>query len=172
MGAEHAVFYNSDKRILKVTIPEHGFGLIPRLNTHLRQVHDSVEPEIIKQIEFYPASVTEYLKRWLLCNELFQDDVELLGVVQWEDSTISLKIDQPYYSGDVVTVEEIQSEFITKGWERSYKDGRAVFINYAYNVIALDLEPRNCFLGKTGLQPFDVIVAEPNEELEEYLGIY
>jgi len=155
-----------------VTIPNGGFGLIPRLNTYIRHDLESREETVIKQIEFYPASVLEYLERWILCNELFNDNVELLHIIEWGDRSVSLVISQPYYFGDVLPVEEIQKVFVSKGWEQIHIDGRSIFYNFAYNVIALDLEPRNCYMGTNGLQPFDVILSRPNEELEKYLGIF
>lgn len=47
-----------------------------------------------------------------------------------------------------------------------------MFFNYAFGVMAIDAEKRNCYLNDGGLQPFDVILCEPDESLERYLGIY
>ena len=47
-----------------------------------------------------------------------------------------------------------------------------VFFNYAFGVIAIDAEKRNCYVNQGGLQPFDVILCKPDEVMERYLRIY
>ena len=42
----------------------------------------------------------------------------------------------------------------------------------AFRVMAIDAERRNCHLTDGQLQPFDVILYTPDEEMERYLGIY
>lgn len=44
--------------------------------------------------------------------------------------------------------------------------------NYAFGILAIDAETRNCYLNEGGLQPFDVILCQPDEEMDGYLGIY
>lgn len=44
--------------------------------------------------------------------------------------------------------------------------------NEVFGVLAIDAETRNCYINRGGLQPFDVIVCEPDEALERYLRIY
>jgi hypothetical protein len=50
--------------------------------------------------------------------------------------------------------------------------GHTVFFDYAFGVLAIDAERRNCYLNEGGLQPFDVVLCEPGEALERYLGIF
>ncbi|HEY1120708.1 MAG TPA: hypothetical protein VGE67_03875 [Haloferula sp.] len=50
--------------------------------------------------------------------------------------------------------------------------GHAVYFNYAFGVMAIDAERRNCYLTDGELQPFDVILCHPHEELEQFLRIY
>jgi hypothetical protein len=38
--------------------------------------------------------------------------------------------------------------------------------------MAIDAESRNCYVTDDGLQPFDVILCEPDDDLERFLRIY
>ena len=38
--------------------------------------------------------------------------------------------------------------------------------------MAIDAERRNCYLTGGELQPFDVILCRPDEEMAEFLGIW
>jgi|GEM_PF-2335612 len=38
--------------------------------------------------------------------------------------------------------------------------------------LAFDAEPRNCYVNDGGLQPFDVVLCQPNDALEKFLRIY
>ena len=171
IGSEHAVAYHDGKSLLKLTLPQTGFGLIPKVTLHRRLDIRSNEETFYKQVEFLGATPLEYLDRWILCNELFNDAVDVQRIIQWADLSISVMISQPYYMGEIISTNEIHQAFRDKSWESIYKDGRAIFYNYAYDAIALDLEPRNCYMAKTGLQPFDLIVSHPDEEMRDYLGI-
>jgi len=44
--------------------------------------------------------------------------------------------------------------------------------NDAFNILAIDVLPRNCYIRDGQLQPFDVILCQPDEPLEEYLKLY
>ena len=47
-----------------------------------------------------------------------------------------------------------------------------IFFNYAFGVMAIDAERRNCYLTDGQLQPFDVILCRPDEAMQAFLGIY
>ena len=47
-----------------------------------------------------------------------------------------------------------------------------LFYNYAYQVLAIDALPRNCYLNENGHQPFDVILCHPSEAIDYFLGLY
>lgn len=75
-GSEHLVEYSiNDEVILKVTIPPK-FGLIPKICIHeVPNLREPSQPGTRSVIEFEPATPLEYLKRWILCNEVFEDHV-------------------------------------------------------------------------------------------------
>ena len=141
----------------------------PRVN--LRD--DSTLPAFKEQIEFVPATPLEYLERWIAANEVFEDDVRLTSVVEWSDGRISFSISQPQYHGELATYREIEDFFVAAGWKRILDDtGHLLFYNYAFEVLAIDAMPRNCYIKDGNLLPFDVILCHPNEELQDFLKLY
>lgn len=73
--------------------------------------------------------------------------------------------------GKVISSEEIYYEFQKNGWQRIANYGRSVFYNFAHDAIALDLEPRDCYLAESGHQPLDLILSHPDEEMRKYLDL-
>jgi hypothetical protein len=175
IGTEHMVELDARAGIVgKTTIPP-AFGLVPELRRHSLAVlrPDTDSPREREGIEFVPAAPLEYLSRWLASNEVFGDDVHLASVIRWSDGMISFGITQPQYHGVPAEPREIEAFFHDAGWTRlNDPSGHAVFFNYAFGVLAIDAERRNCYLNEGGLQPFDVILCVPDESLERYLGIY
>jgi hypothetical protein len=172
IGSEHFVdFSPADGRYHKTTVPP-VFGRTPAVLSHpvpnLRG-----EPTIRQAIEFVPATPLEYLERWALCNEVFEDDVRLASVVKWPDGALSFGITQPQYHGVPAEPRDIERFFLAAGWVR-LKDpsGHLAFFNYAFQVLVIDAERRNCYITQGELQPFDVILCRPGPELEEFLCIY
>lgn len=171
-GTEHVVESDEESaRMAKITVPPK-FGLIPKLVTHsvpnLRG-----EPGVRRAIEFVPATPLEYLDRWIAANDVFGDDVRLTSVVRWADGQVSFAISQPQYAGEPATEREIDRFFEAAGWRRILDGSQHVlFYNYAFQVLAIDALPRNCYLNENGLQPFDVILCHPGEVMEDYLGLY
>lgn len=159
-------------RMVKITLPPK-FGLIPKVITHpvpnLRG-----EDGTRKAIEFIPATPMEYLERWIAANEVFGDDVKLTAVVQWADGQVSFAISQPQYHGEPATDREIEQHFIASGWTRIVDPTgqHSLFFNYAFQTLAIDALPRNCYLKDGDLLPFDVILCQPDEELEAFLRLY
>lgn len=176
VGSEHLVdFSDSEHRVVKVTVPK-GFGLAPALISKanpLYELHEGEEKEK-KSIEFVHATPLEYLTRWSACNQLFNDDIVLHKVILWGDERVSFVISQPQYHGDLPSHQEIEEYFETAGWQRiPNKRGHAIYFNYAYQVLAMDVEPRNCYISPSGeLLPFDVILSTPDKEVEDFLGLY
>lgn len=175
LGTEHMVELDAQVGLVgKTTIPP-AFGLVPELRRHplavLRPDTDASRER--EAIEFVPATPLEYLSRWLAGNEVFGDDVRLVAVIRWTGGMVSFGITQPQYHGIPAEPREIEAFFHQAGWSRlNDPSGHAVFFNYAFGVMAIDAERRNCYLNDGGLQPFDVILCEPDESLERYLGIY
>jgi len=175
-GAEHVVELDGlSGRMKKFTIPS-GFGLTPKLlhhevaNASLYQEHATTKPSI----EFVEATPLEYLTRWHACNELFHDDVQLTTIILWPNGDTSFGITQPQYGGNIPDITCIEEYFTQAGWTR-VKNAlhHTVFYNYAFQLLALDIEPRNCYISDDGnLLPFDVILSEPDDELSDFLKLY
>jgi len=174
-GAEHLVDFNEDSgRLVKITIPPN-FGLIPAIvSTPRANLRDDPEqPNFRQQIEFIPATPLEYLQRWLIANEVFEDDVTLKSVIEWEDGAVSFSIDQPQYNGELPTQDEIEVFLTSSGWKSLPKAfGHALFYNYAFGVLAIDALPRNCYMREGNLLPFDVILNRPDETLQKFLRLF
>ncbi|MCW1921971.1 hypothetical protein OKA05_05370 [Luteolibacter arcticus] len=172
-GSEHLVELDSiSKRAVKLTIPP-GFGLMPLL-TYLPVVDLRSEKQSSRTaVEFFPATPIEYLERWQAANEVFGDDVRLASVIEWPDGGISFCLTQPQYHGAPAEPRDIDAFFLNNGWTR-LKDpsGHVVYFNYALGIMAIDAERRNCYLTNGELQPFDVILCRPDEDMERFLGIY
>lgn len=134
---------------------------------------DPLVPAFKQQLEFIHATPLEYLERWMAANEVFEDDVRLTSVVEWSDGCISLSISQPQYHGEPATPREIESFFTAAGWTRIPDDsGHLLFFNYAFNVLAIDALPRNCYIKDGNLLPFDVILCHPDESIQDFLKLY
>ncbi len=69
---------------------------------------------------------------------------------------------------------EIEAGFRADGWTPLRDPGgqHRLFYHHAWQVLAIDALPRNCYIRDGALQPFDVILCRPDEELERYLAIY
>ena len=176
MGSEHVVEFDSmTSRVIKITIPK-GFGLTPKL-LQVKQAHADLRSEIKAtrpSIEFVPGTPLEYLSRWQVCNKLFNDDVRLSDVILWPDKRVSFSISQPSYAGNIPNNRDIEAYFTEAGWTRVTNElHHTIFYNYAFQILALDIEPRNCYISDGGdLLPFDVILSEPDDELSDFLRLY
>lgn len=157
----------------KITIPP-GFGLAPFLHQE-ETVHadPSAPKEYRSSIEFRLATPLEYLDRWSACNEVFGDAVRVASVILWKDGLISICIIQPQYPGERADQRDIRRYFEENGWQH-IKDpsGHEIFYHYSYQIMAIDAVGRNCFIDSLGIQPFDVILCSPDEDIEKYLAIY
>lgn len=160
--------------VAKTTQPP-GFGLIPSLRKlPIVESLRSPTPNAFKQvIEFFPATPLEYLARWSASNDVFGDDIQFVTVIQWQDGVVSMGITQPQYHGAPAEPREIEDYFKREGWSLlSDPSGHTVFYNYAFQIMAIDAEKRNCYITEYGLQPFDVILCVPDADMERFLKIY
>lgn len=175
-GSEHIVELDSDSStIIKITIPE-GFGLTPKL-IQVIQAHSNLRDEIKSyrpSIEFLTGTPLEYLSRWQVCNDLFNDNVDLCNVILWPNGRVSFSISQPLYAGNIPSNTEINTYFSQAGWTQINNTlHHSIFYNYAFGALAMDIEPRNCYVSDDGnLLPFDIILSEPDDELSEFLKLY
>lgn len=174
-GTEHLVEFDDEiGRVVKITVPPK-FGLIPAvISTSRANIRDDPAiPAFRQQIELIQATPLEYLERWIAANEVFDDDVRLTSVVEWSDGLISFSISQPQYHGEAATPREIEDFFIAAGWKRILDDsGHLLFYNCAFEVLAIDALPRNCYIKDGNLLPFDVILCHPNSALQDFLKLY
>ena len=174
-GTEHLVEFDDEAgRVIKITVPPK-FGLIPAVisvpQVNLRD--DPAIPPFRNELGIVHATPLEYLERWLASNEVFEDDVHLTSVIEWSDGQISFAISQPQYHGEPATHRQIESYFAKAGWTRLLDDaGHLLFYNYAFEVLAIDALPRNCYIKDGHLLPFDVILCRPDDLLERFLKIY
>jgi len=168
VGSEHFVDSNPEiGRVAKITIPS-AFGLLPGI-VNVSQGFGKIR----QMIEAVDATPIEYLRRWIANNDVFQDDVHLESVIQWPDGAVSFAISQPQYHGEPANERQIDRFFEAAGWTRlAPKFGHKLYYNYAFEVLAMDMESRNCYSTKNGLQPFDVILTHPDDELEQFLGLF
>lgn len=167
-------FSSREGLVAKITNPP-GFGLIPCvLSFSIVNLRDPAGiPKMREAVEFVPATPLEYLERWMDANELFNDDVHLVSVIEWADGQVSFGITQPQYHGQPADPREIEHYFIAAGWTPiPDNSGHRIFYNYNWQVMAIDAEPRNCYINQDLLLPFDVILCRPDEALEKHLGLY
>ena len=82
---------------------------------------------------------------------------------------MSFGISQPQYHGAPAEYRDIERCFSEAGWTR-LKDpsGHVIFFNYAFGVMAIDAERRNCYLTDGQLQPFDVILCRPDAAMQAF----
>jgi hypothetical protein len=164
---------DEDRKLVAKTTKPPGFGLIPALLKLPVAVRPGESPRFRHAIEFIPATPIEYLVRWQMNNEVFGDDVRLESVIQWQDGRVSFGISQPQYQGEPADPRDIEEYFTNNGWAAlNDPSGHRVFYHYGFQVMAIDAESRNCYLTVGGLQPFDVILFKPNEEMECYLNVF
>ena len=175
MGTEHVIELNPIRNGVGKTTQPSGFGLVAELIKVpvVKNPRDSDKQTFREAIEFVPGTPLEYLSRWMAANQLFGDDVRLASVIQWSDGLVSMGITQPFYPGVPADLRDIEQYFMNEGWERlNDPSGHTVFFNYAFGMMAIDAVSRNCYLAEYGLQPFDVILREPDQDLERFLQIY
>ena len=175
IGTEHMVELDTTSGLVgKTTIPP-AFGVIPEVQ-RISVAVANPDSEVVREreaIEFVNATPLEYLSRWIASNDIFGDNVRLVSVIRWSDGMVSFGITQPQYHGVPAETREIEAFFNDAGWSR-LKDpsGHMIFFNYAFAIMAIDAEKRNCYINKGGLQPFDVILCRPSEKMNSFLEIY
>ena len=141
-GNEHQVWYlPGTQAVLKATWPDF-FGLLV----------------IHRPNEENKASPIAYLERWDLHNDLFGDEVRLLGVLA-TDSGLRMLIRQPAIAGQPATAEEIRQFFTASGWLPFVIDGNTAFFDPLRRVVISDTHRGNIILMPDGLlAPIDLRV--------------
>ena len=116
------------------------------------------------------ATADEYLFRLAKQNELFGDDVRVIGAVRYPQG-ISVMTAQPFYKGNRTDQVKIDEWFESLGWKKlSQKDG--AYYNQEKDLLIMDALPRNVLTLEDGkLMPFDVVIVRPSESLKSRLGL-
>lgn len=141
-GNEHQVWYLSGtETVLKATWPDF-FGLLVIHRPH----------------EEHKASPIAYLERWHLHNEVFGDQVVLIGTLQ-TDAGLRLLIRQPAIAGTPATDEQIQRFFTDSGWQPFIVGGNTAFFDPERSIVISDTHRGNIILMEDGLlAPIDLRV--------------
>lgn len=173
LGTEHLVELDIlDLRVSKITRPP-AFGLEP----YVRKGDEVIQPsgKAFSQpgmIEMRHGSALGYLERWVESNRVFGDDVRLNSVIEWSDGTHSFGVTQPLRGGTAASDSEILKYFLSQGWDdMTRRAGRAAFYHFGWNLLAVDVEPRNCFIHDETVFPFDVVLSQPDSRILEFLEL-
>jgi hypothetical protein len=166
-GGEHFVELNEDAGIVfKSTHPgKFGFG------ADVEMVHPrgrSARPRITAGL--VDASPDEYLFRLTKQNELFGDNVRVMGAVRYPQG-ISVLTTQPFYKGARTDQPAIDAWFDALGWKMLHsKDG--AYYHADRDLLIMDALPRNVLTLEDGnLMPFDVVIVRPSQSLKSRLRL-
>lgn len=108
------------------------------------------------------ASPLEYLQRLAWQNQVFGDDIRLIGLWQAQVHRWSVVTSQPGLQGDRPTLDQLEAAFRSSGfallpWRGIGYEGSLAFRGGGFDV--WDVHPANVFLSTEGLPlPVDVIV--------------
>jgi hypothetical protein len=116
------------------------------------------------------ASPLEYLFRLQQQNELFGDDIRVMGVARFPQG-VSVLTTQPFYEGARTGQSDIDSWFEQRAWRKlPAKDG--AFYDAEMDLLIMDALPRNVLTMLDGnLMPFDVVIVRPSESLKSRLEL-
>lgn len=161
-GGEHLVTLGLDeKHVLKTTHPgKFGFGV------DVEMIHPrgwNAKPRITAGL--VDASPEEYVFRLLKQNELFADNISVIGVVRFPQG-VSVLTSQPFYKGCRTEQVAIDEWFTSQGWTKvALKAG--AFFRAEDDLLIMDALPRNVLTLENGeLMPFDVVIVRPSEMLK------
>jgi hypothetical protein len=166
-GGEHIVTLSEDQRLVfKSTLPgKFGYGadvemIVPRGRWS--------RPRITAGL--VDATPEEYLFRLQQQNELFGDDIRVIGAVKYPQGLSALTT-QPFYVGVRTEQSRIDAWFTAKGWKPvDGKDG--AFYETSKDLLIMDALPRNVLTFPDGtVMPFDVVVVRPTDDLKSKLGL-
>lgn len=116
------------------------------------------------------ATPEEYLFRLESQNQLFGDNIRVVGVAQFPQG-ISILTTQPFYEGTRTEQKDIDDWFQAAGW-RQLLFKEAAFYNQAKDLLIMDAFPRNVLTLISGeLMPFDVVIVQPSESLKARLNL-
>jgi hypothetical protein len=116
------------------------------------------------------ASPDEYLFRLAMQNELFGDDIRVMGVARFPQG-VSVLTTQPFYEGERTEQADIDAWFESPGWSK-LPDKPGAFYDVVKDLLIMDALPRNVLTLPDGnLMPFDVVILRPSDYLKSRLGL-
>ncbi len=137
IGSEHEVWQLGDK-VIKLTHPNF-FGL----------------RVIYRPDEDQKCSPCEYFERWVLHNEIFGDDVEILGVLRTLEGLRTV-ISQTSIEGVDASLDQIEEFFNENGWQKIKAFGETAWFEPALSVVVSDTHRGNLIRTEEGaLVPID-----------------
>jgi len=166
-GGEHLVEIDEATRIVFKTTHPGKFGY----SADVEMVHPKgwkAKPRITAGL--VDATPDEYLLRLSMQNELFGDDIRVMGVAQFPQG-VSVLTTQPFYEGTRTDQADIDAWFASIGWNKLPAKAGA-FYDAAKGLLIMDALPRNVLtLTNSSLMPFDVVIVRPSDYLKTRLGL-
>lgn len=160
-GQEHDLFHDEkNDRIFKIT--RNGvFGLSPGIELAL--VSSSEDG---RRFHLWEACPLEYLERLHLQNQLVPGLNALEGVINQADD-MSIAISQPRFELVAVTQKEIDTWFLTQGFQRVTEAG---YYREMDNLGVFDAHEKNVIRASEILIPFDVIPCHPSGGFLQFIS--
>lgn len=166
-GGEHLVETNEDAGIVFKSTHPGKFGF----SVDVEMVHPrgrNARPHITAGL--VDASPDEYLFRLARQNDLFEDDVRVMGAARYPQG-ISILTSQPFYKGVRTEQPDIDAWFEARGWKKlPLRDG--AYYDSEKGLLIMDALPRNVLTLEDGkVMPFDVVIVQPSQSLKSKLGL-
>ena len=164
-GAEHVVWQDeAADRFIKLTLPGE-CGWTVDAEEYFDEAWDKWVPRPRTRI----ATPREYLDRLLLANELFGDDIQLLGVLDAGDG-MRVVTSQPTIRGEPPEPEQIAEFMEALGFATLppvvvRNSGALSFLRERDGIAAFDCHAGNFFVSAGHMLPIDVILVRADEAL-------
>ena len=154
-GAEHEVFFDQTNQCAVKVTRDGRFG------------HSLIG-------EGQSALPSEYLQRLIHHNQIFGDNILLLGILASEGN-VRLVTSQPWITESSgladITENDVAEYFESLGFQKSTVGNVPAFYNEELALMVLDANLKNILRDATGkLFPIDVVVGKPGSELLERFG--
>ena len=164
-GAEHVVWRDDAAgRVIKLTLPGE-CGWTVDSEEYFDEAWDEMVPRPLTRI----ATPLEYFDRLMLANELFGDDIALLGVLD-AGSGMQVVTSQPTIRGEPPEPDAIAEFFAALGFAMLppvvvRNSGALSFLRERDGICAFDCHAGNFFLSEGQVLPIDVILVRADERL-------
>ena len=170
-GEEHLVWHDeTGDRYIKLT-KANAFGLTVAAEWFIDDERDEAELKPALR----GAMPSEYLDRLLLQNEIFGDEVELLGIID-KRQALHVVTSQPTIRGGAASPEEI-SDFMHRLGFRLLPElhigrlGALSFFHERDGIAAFDCHAANYLVSGRDIVPIDVLLVRANDDLLTALAL-